>query len=116
MLGRLTNPLFGLLSLVALYTAGSVAAGIHDEWPAAEADLIYAFGFTLLLMWWVYVDRHKRRYPAPFEFEAFVFFAWPVVVPAYLIHTRRWRALPLIAALYGAYWFSYLVDLVLYGF
>ncbi len=115
MLGRLMNPLFGLLALVVLYTAGSVAAGIYGEYPSVGADFIYSLSFTLLLMWWVYVDRHKRRYPAPFEFEAFVFFAWIVVLPFYLIHTRRWKGLPLIASLYVAFWFPNIVDVLMYG-
>lgn len=103
MLGRLMNPLFGLLSLVVLYTANSATSGYYGEIPSAETDVIYTVGLALLLMWWVYVDRHERRYPAPFEFEAFVFFAWPVVVPFYLIHTRRWRGLPLVGALFVAF-------------
>lgn len=116
MLGRIMSPLFGMLSLVVLYTTNSVASGYYGEYPSPEVDLIYGLGFTLLLMWWVYVDRHERRYPAPFEFEAFVFFAWIIVVPFYLIHTRRWRGLPLIGCLFLAFWISNLVDLVLYGF
>lgn len=38
-----------------------------------------------------------------------------LVVPCYLIHTRRWKAIPLIAALFGAYWYPYLVGAMLYG-
>ena len=115
MLGRLTSPLFGLFFLVVLFTANSVASGIYGESPSIESVLIHGFGFSLFLTWWVYVDRHERRYPAPFEFEAFVFFAWVVVLPFYLIQTRRWRGLPLIVALYVAFWFPNLVHLVLYG-
>ena len=115
MLGRLMNPLFGLLSLVVLYTANSVASGIDGEFPSGGAYFVYVFGFTLFLTWWVYLDRHKRRYSAPFEFEAFVFFAWIVVVPYYLIQTRHWRGLPLIGALYLSFFLPNLVIIGMYG-
>jgi len=36
----------------------------------------------------------------PFEFDAFVFFGWPVVVPYYLYRTRGKRGLILTAAVY----------------
>jgi len=115
MLGRLFSPLPVLLLLVALHTANRVASGYYGEFPSVEADLIYALGFSLLLTWWVYADRRKRRHPVPFEFEAFVFFAWIVVVPVYLFQTRRWWGLPLIGCLYGAFWLPYFVVVAFFG-
>ena len=49
-------------------------------------------------MWWVYFDRRRRRYHTIFEFEAFVFFAWPIVMPYYLFKTRRWHSVPIVVA------------------
>ena len=115
MLGRIMSPLFGLLLVVVLYTVNSAASGYYGEIPSAEANVMYAVGFSLLLTWWVHVDRKKRRYPAPFEFGAFVFFAWIVVVPFYLIHTRRWKGLPLIGALFVALLLPSVAGRVAYG-
>ena len=115
MLGRLTSPLFGLLSLVVLYTANSATSGYYGEIPSAETGFMYGVGFSLLLMWWVHVDRKKRRYPAPFEFGAFVLFAWYIVVPFYLIQTRRWKGLPLIGALFVALLLPSVAGRVAYG-
>lgn len=114
MVGRLFNPLVGLLLLVVLYTANSASSAYYGEQTSGESDVIYALGFSLFLTWWVYLDRRKRRYSAAFEFEAFVFFAWIVVVPVYLIQTRRWRGVPLIGCLYGAVLLPYLASLALY--
>ena len=115
MLGRLFSPLTVLLLLVALHTSNRVVSGYDGEYPSAEADVIYAIGFAGLRTWWVHADRRERRQPVPFEFEAFVFFAWVVVVPVYLIQTRRWWGLPLIGCLYGGFWLPYLAGLALYG-
>ena len=42
---------------------------------------------------WAALDRRSRSYSVPFEFDAFVFFAWVVVVPYYLLKTRGARGL-----------------------
>ncbi len=98
-MARLINPLGGMLLLVAIYSAYSAMMAAYGEYASEAADTVFDLGFRLLLMWWVYVDRQRRRYPVPFEFEAFVFFAWPVVVPYYLFRTRGMRAVPLLIAL-----------------
>ena len=115
MTDRLINPLVGLFVLVALQTGNNLVFGLHGEYAPEESDYVYAFGFSLMLAWWVYVDRRQRRYAAPFEFEAFVFFAWIIVVPVYLIQTRRWKALPLIGALAMAFWLPAIVNELMYG-
>jgi|HubBroStandDraft_4_1064222.scaffolds.fasta_scaffold102735_2 hypothetical protein len=50
------------------------------------------------LSWWLCADRNGRRFSAPYEFETFAFFAWPMVVPYYLYRTRRGRGLLLFFA------------------
>lgn len=42
--------------------------------------------------WWIHADRKRCQAGLPFEFDAFVFFAWPFLVPYYLVRTRRARA------------------------
>lgn len=116
MLRSLTPPSLSLLLLSAIFAANTVTNGFNGEYPAPEINFLYHFSFTLLLMWWVYVDRRIRNRAAPFEFEAFVFFAWIVVVPYYLIQTRRWRGLALIGVLYATYLFPYAVGIALFGF
>ncbi len=111
-MARLINPLGGMLLFVAIYSAYSAMMAAYGEYTSEEADSVFGFGFTLLLMWWVYRDRHGRGYPVPFEFEAFVFFAWPLVVPYYLFRTRGRRAAPLFIALGAAFFLPSLSALV----
>jgi hypothetical protein len=56
---------------------------------------LWKFFFGLLLAWWVYSDRRARQVGMPFEFEAFVVFLWPIVLPYYLYRTRGWGGLML---------------------
>ena len=87
---RTLPPLTGLLMLSALYAVLAGAETYRGSY-ADDINLLYNAGLSLTLAWWVYVDRRKRHYAAVYEFEAFVFFAWPLVVPYYLIQTRGWR-------------------------
>ncbi len=111
-------PTCGVLSLSALFAVNASFAAYYGEWPSTEADLLYAFGFGLLLAWWVHLDRRRRRYATPFEIEAFVLFAWPIVLPCYLVGTRGWRLGPAQSALVALVWYApYLIsDLVYWRF
>ena len=114
MIKRLVNPISGLLALVLAYTASTMILFYYGETTSAGSDLVYEYGFSMLLMWWVYRDRHQRRFPVPYEFEAFVFFAWPIVVPYYLVRTRGWRTMPGCIALGVSYLSPYLSALAVY--
>jgi hypothetical protein len=41
--------------------------------------------------WWVHVNRRGLKQGYAFEFDALVFFAWPIVVPYYLVKSRGLR-------------------------
>ena len=73
-----------------------------------EADLPANAGRFWMLMlntawsWWVHVDRRRLGQSYPFEFDALVFFAWPVVAPYYLVKTRRLRSWPHAVLIWSA--------------
>ena len=48
-------------------------------------------------------DRRKRGLRVPHEFDTFVFFAWPAVVPYYLYRSRGRRGLLLGAGIWALY-------------
>jgi len=66
-----------------------------------ETELLCSFEFRFILALWVSFDRRTRDLIVPFEFDAFVFFAWPFVLPWYLYRTRGWSGLLYAAAAYG---------------
>jgi hypothetical protein len=73
--------------------------------PATE--ILWLLTFTVIVTWWVQLDLRAHGLSVPFEFEALVFWAWPLVVPYYLYRTRGRRGLVLGAAL----WFLWLFPL-----
>jgi hypothetical protein len=96
--------LIPLTILAAVFTTGLSILAVHGHRFGAEgAELLWTFEFRILLAFWVRIDRKVRSFRLPFEFDAFVFFAWPVAVPYYLYRTRSSRGLLLTAAIYVLY-------------
>ncbi len=71
--------------------------------------------FVLILIWWINTDKYLRGLGVPYEFEAFAFFASPIVVPYYLYRTRGGRrGLLLGLSIAGLYILPYLISSVIY--
>jgi hypothetical protein len=58
-----------------------------------NANYVSQAAFSFILSFWVTADARKRHHPLCYDYDSFVFFLWPVVVPVYLLRTRGWRAL-----------------------
>ena len=55
-------------------------------------EFVSRIALSLTMACWVIADARKRGRPLGFDYGAFVFFGWPVVVPVYLVQTRGVRA------------------------
>ena len=93
--------LIPLVVLTTIFTLGRWFAAVHNLVAPETTELLWNFEISLVLAWWVRIDRQIRGLSVPFEFDAFVFFAWPLLVPYYLYRTRRARGLLLAAGIYG---------------
>lgn len=56
-----------------------------------SSNYLWTASFSFCVAWWIESDRKARAIPAPFEYQAFVFFLWPILAPYYLFQTRGWR-------------------------
>jgi hypothetical protein len=92
-----------LVTLTAIFAVGLSVLGVHGLGASGPTELLWTFAFRLMLAWWVRVDRRALDFSVPFEFDAFVFFAWPVVVPYYLYRSRGGRGLLFGAGIWGLY-------------
>lgn len=106
------NPLSVLVLLIVVSTTDDAISAYHGQYASRESGLVFAFSFQLLFAWWVYFDRRKHLISLPFEFEAFVFFAWPIVMPYYLFATRGWWAIPILMAWAMVFFIPDLVDVL----
>jgi hypothetical protein len=93
-----------LVIMTAIYAIGLSVLASHGYTARPESTaLLWGFEFQTLLSIWVRIDRRHRNLNLPFEFDAFVFFGWPVVVPYYLYRTRGKRGLVVTAAVCTLY-------------
>jgi hypothetical protein len=94
------------LLVFALDWAVTAAAG---EKANIFFDLTQRLAYSVILTLWVTSDAQVRRQSLCYDFDMFVFFAWPVMVPYYLLRTRGSRAFVTLFA-YGV---IYLASVVL---
>jgi hypothetical protein len=95
--------LIALLVLTASFAAGLSALSAHGLGESASTAALWSLGFRLILVSWVWFDRLACRISTPFDFDAFVFFAWPVAVPYYFYRARGRRGLLIGAGLWLLY-------------
>src|SRR5262245_31082295 len=76
-----------------LYAAAyGVAMGVGSGW-SKQGELAASIALPLVISSWVVADARKRDRRLCYDFDSFVYFAWPLVVPVYLVQTRGVRAL-----------------------
>jgi hypothetical protein len=78
-------------AIFAVFAAAYQVAGIE---PSRAAQLLFSYGPPAFVAVWVDADARRRRSPC-WDLGTFVFFAWPLAVPAYCYWSRGrdgWRA------------------------
>jgi hypothetical protein len=111
-----SKPLIFLSILAITYTVGLSILAVHALLPqAGQSRVLWSIAYGLILTWWVHTDRPNRNFKLPFEFEYFVLFAWPVVVPYYLYRRLGWRGLLLALGICGLYVGPYVIAALIYA-
>jgi hypothetical protein len=83
--------LASLLILTLIFAAFRIGLAMQHLYLAADAEMLWLLYAQVFVSCWVYLDRKGRSLSLPFEFEAFVFFAWPLFLPYYLYKSRGIR-------------------------
>jgi hypothetical protein len=89
----LSLPILGLVALVVLGIVFEVFLTYRGAELSESSNYLWTVCFSYCVAWWIELDRKSKAIPAPFEYQAFVFFLWPVAAPYYLFQTRKWRGL-----------------------
>jgi hypothetical protein len=98
---NLTAFLASLISLTLIYTSTDTILASHHVSLSEESELLWRFLSSFFIACWVHLDRRTQKLNWPFEFDAFVFFAWPVALPYYLLKSRGMRGLLLAALIFA---------------
>ncbi len=85
--------------------------------PSLEVQGLMNLVLPFMFAWWSLDDAKKRKFHRPYEFGAFIFFAWPIVLPVYLVASRGWKGIlifPVFVIVYNLPWlmgdFAYILS------
>lgn len=84
-----------IITLVLAMTCSQAYMALHDDGLSAPTSTLFQIALSFLIALLIERDRKTRGRSAPFEFAAFVFFAWPLIAPHYFFAVMRWRGLAL---------------------
>ncbi len=98
---RAARSFIPLILFTVIVTAARCVLASHSLSLSPGPDKLTVVFQQVLVAAWVYFDRQGRDLGLPFEFEAFVFFAWPIALPYYLVKSRGSRGLLLFAIFFA---------------
>lgn len=101
------------LYLIAVQVVTGLYLAREAKLPPAFS-LLYPLGFLWVVGWWLRQDSRGRGVRWVFDMGLFLYIAWPVVMPYYLLKTRGAKGLLAILAFVGAYVGALFAGAVLY--
>ncbi len=104
-----------LAIVVLTVTAKIVLVFFHDAEFSTDSGRFWELMLGSVWSWWVYVNRKRLGQRYPFEFDALVFFAWPIVVPYYLVKSRDSRRKSSALSMWALYAFPFVVAAACYA-
>jgi hypothetical protein len=113
-LPRISSPtaLLYLFLIITQATTGVYLA--REAEPPPAFSLLYTLGLLWAVGWWLREDSRKRGVGWVFDLGLFLYVAWPIVMPYYLLKTRGAKGLLVILAFAGAYVGALLAGALLY--
>jgi hypothetical protein len=101
------------LFLITTQVVGGVYLAREAEPPPAFSFL-YPLGLLWVVGWWLRVDSRERGVAWVFDMGLFLYIAWPVFMPYYLLKTRGAKGLLVMLAAAGVYVGALIAGAVMY--
>lgn len=95
----------------------SFALGVYRAHGVEAPDafvVILPLGYLWIVGWWLRTDSRLRGITWPCDLGLFLYIAWPLLMPYYLLKTRGWRGLPAILIFVAVYTGALLLGLAVY--
>lgn len=106
------TPLLGLFGLFGVFVVYHAVAAWNGSQPSIVADLIWGFGYYILLGMWMHADAHERGFELPLDFGLLLYLFGPLYLPWYMWSTQRWRGVGIALAILFAGYAPYLVGTI----
>jgi hypothetical protein len=114
-LPKLSSPaaLLYLFLVVAQVVTGVYLA--REAQPPPAFSLLYPLGLLWAVGWWLRDDSRKRGVGWVFDMGLFLYIAWPLFMPYYLLKTRGAKGLLVILGFAAVYVGALLAGATLYA-
>ena len=86
--------------------------GQQIETPGAYTLLHWAAQLWII-GWWLRTDSRKRNVAVVYDLGFFLYLAWPIVMPYYLVKSRGAKGLLVVLGFVGAYFGATIVGIIL---
>ena len=103
-------PLLYTFVIVTQFAYGAYL-GAQLQFPEG-VTFIYPIGMLWAVGWWLRTDSCRRGVLSVYDLGFFVYLAWPIVMPYYLIKTRGAKGLLVMLGFVAAYVGAALVGIV----
>jgi hypothetical protein len=112
-LSRILSPTVLLYSFIVIaQCAYGLYLGQQIEAPGGYTLLQWAAQLWII-GWWLRTDSRKRGVVWVYDMGFFLFIAWPLVMPYYLVKTRGAKGLLVILGFIGAYTGAAILGIIL---
>jgi hypothetical protein len=115
-LSRIVTPTSLLYIFVSFTQVASGIYSVSQHQLPLLFQLTYPLGFLWIIGWWLVRDSGKRGVDLVFDTGLFLYIAWPLVMPYYLLKTRGAKGLFVILGFLGVYLGGAAVGATLYVF
>jgi hypothetical protein len=103
--------------LYLFLVAGQTVKGAYlasETAPPPAFTLLYPLGLLWSVGWWLREDSRRRGVRWVFDMGLFLYIAWPVFMPYYLLKSRGAKGLLTMLGFIGVYVGAYLAGALLY--
>ena len=110
-MNRVTGFLYLFLIITQFVTGVYLASG--REQPPLFV-LLYFFAFLWIIGWWLKDDSRRRGISWVYDSGFFLYVAWALVMPYYLLKTRGARGILVVLAFIGVYIGAAVLGMIVY--
>ena len=103
--------------LYIFLTVTQIISGVYlasELEPPPSFTLLYALGFLWVIGWWLLRDSRERSVEWVLDMGLFLYIAWPLIMPYYLLKTRGVKGLLVILGFIGVYLGALVAGVALY--
>ena len=104
-------PLLYTFVIITQFAYGAYL-GAQLQFPEG-VTLIYLIGMLWAVGWWLRTDSRRRGVLSVYDLGFFLYLAWPLVMPYYLVKTRGAKGLVVMLGFAAAYVGAAIVGIVL---